>query len=149
VRVPGDPPTRRSARLPRPLRQAILFVGTAYALCSALSLALPRWELTPLVAAIVPVVAVAVTIPLTTPAGRRAAGWAGIGFRLPTLRGLLLAITVPATVAGASFAIALALGVVSLRGVVNGDPGPVVVNVAVAVAVFSVVFLGEEIGCCC
>jgi len=143
VRAPGEPPTGRPSR---PLRQAVLFVGTAYALCSALALALPRWELTPLVAAIVPVVAVAVTIPLTTPAGRRAAGWAGVGLRLPTLRGLLFAIALPAAVASASFAIALALGVVSLRGVVNGDPGPVVVNVAVAVAVFSVVFLGEEIG---
>ena len=117
-------------------------MAVAYGLCLVLSLALPAWELTPLVAAMAPVVAVAVIIPLTTPAGGRAARWAGMGFRLPTIRGLLVAIALPAAVASASFALAAALDVVSLRGPVIGDPVPVAVNLAV----FSVLFLGEEIG---
>ena len=40
-------------------RQAILFVGTAIGLCLLLALALPQWELTPLIAALVPATAVA------------------------------------------------------------------------------------------
>jgi membrane protease YdiL (CAAX protease family) len=73
--------------------------------------------------------------------GGRHDGQASV-FRLPTIRGLLVAIALPAAVASASFAIAAALGVVSLRGSVIDNPVLVVVNLAV----FSVLFLGEEIG---
>ena len=129
-----------------PLRQAVVFTAAAYLLCLAIALALPGWELTPLVAAIVPVVAVAMTIGFTTRAGSRRAGWAGIGVRRPTIRGLLIALALPVAVSSASFATAAVMGVVSLSGLVIGNLLPVVVNLTVTVAVFSVLFLGEEVG---
>lgn len=43
-----------------PARQALIFNGTVFGLCLLLSLAMPNWELTPLIAALFPAVAVAV-----------------------------------------------------------------------------------------
>ena len=123
-----------------------MFTAVAYLLCLAVALALPGWELTPLVAAFAPAVAVAITIGLTDRPGTRRAGWAGIGARRPTVRGLLIALTLPLAVSSVSFAAAAAAGVVSLSGLVIGNPLPVLVGLAITVAVFSALYLGEEIG---
>jgi len=130
----------------RAARQAALFTGVVLALCLGLSLALPHRELTPMIAALLPTLAVALTILITTRSGARRTEWAGIGFRPPTGRSVLIAVALPIAIASVSFGIAAAIGVVHLR-IPRFDGGlSVLADIAVMAVVFSLLFLGEEIG---
>lgn len=121
-----------------------MFVAVAGGLCLAMALALRGWELTPLLAALVPTVAVVVTAFATQPGeGRRR--WAGLGVCRPTPRGLLVALALPTAVGLAGFAIAAAVGVLVLPS--SGPAlGEVIADLAVALPLSCLLFLGEEIG---
>ena len=73
-------------------RQALFFIGTVCGLCLALALALPHWELTPLIAAVLPAVAVVLVTVASSGHGKGRAAWAGLGFRRPRIRDLLIAV---------------------------------------------------------
>ena len=130
----------------RPAVQASLFVGVVLILCLALSVALPHRELTPLIAALLPTIAVALTILVTTRAGQRRAAWATVGFRRPTVRSVLIAVALPVAVASASFAIAAALGVVQLIPPNLNNIQALLVDVTITATIFTLLFLAEEIG---
>jgi CAAX protease family protein len=130
-------PTRSSA-----LRQAGVFLAVTYALALAIAIALPRAGIAPLISIAVPVIAVAITVLVTLPRGERRAAWAGVGFRRPSWRSVLVAVVGPMVIVALSFGIAAALGVVSL----TAPDGGLVLKLAIAIVVFGVVLLGEEIG---
>ena len=135
-----------SALEARPGRQAAIFTGTVLVLCLGLSLALPHRELTPLIAALLPTAAVALTILITTRKGGRRAEWAAVSFRPPRPRFLLAAVALPVAVASASFGIAAAIGVVQLTAPQLGNVWSLLTNVVITAVAFTLLFLGEEIG---
>jgi membrane protease YdiL (CAAX protease family) len=132
-------PTRSSA-----LREAGVFLAITYVLALAIALALPNAGIAPLISIAVPVVAVAITVLVTLPRGRRRAAWAGVGFGRPSWRSLVVAVAGPLVIVGLSFAIASAFGVVRFAG--PEAAGGLVLNLVIALAVFGLIFLGEEIG---
>jgi uncharacterized protein len=127
------------------LRQAGVFLAVTYVLALAIALALPRAGIAPLISIAVPVLAVAITVRVTLPRGRRRAAWAEVGFGRPSWPALLIAVAGPLVLVGLSFAIAAALGVVRFAGPDAGT-GDRVLHLAISTLVFGVVFLGEEIG---
>jgi membrane protease YdiL (CAAX protease family) len=132
--------TRSSA-----LRQAGIYLAITYALALAIALALPHADIAPLISIGVPVIAVAITVLVTLPRGERRAAWAGVGFRTPSWRAVLVAVAGPIVIVCLSFAIASALGVVRFAGP-DGSTAGMLLNLAITTLVFGVVFLGEEIG---
>jgi uncharacterized protein len=128
-----------------PGRQIVVYLGITYALALGIALALPHAGLAPLISIAVPAIAVALTIFLVVPRGRRRIVWGAVGFHPRRGRGLLIAFLGTVVVIGLSFAVAAALGVVSFPA-----PGPgfgrAVLNTAIGIVVFTVVLLGEEIG---
>jgi uncharacterized protein len=124
------------------LRQAAVYLAVVYGLALAIAIALPRAGIAPLISIAVPVVAVAITVLATLPPGRRKAAWVEVGFGHPPWRALLAAVLGPVVIIGLSFGIAAALGVVRFAA---PDAGRLL-NLSIAIMVFAVVLLGEEIG---
>lgn len=127
-------------------RQALFFIGTVVGLCVVLALALPHWELTPLIAALLPAVAVVLLTVASPGHGKGRAAWAGLGFRRPRIRDLLIAVGLSASVSSTSFAIAAAIGVVDIPAISLGELGALLVRAVIMTAVFTPVFLCEEVG---
>ena len=144
-------PQRRTADEPapprtyRPLRQIVVYLCITYGPTLAVALALPNAGITPLIAIAFPVIAMALTVALTVPRGQRRAVWAAVGFNPRRGRGLLIAVLGPAAIVALSFGVAAAFGVVQFSGLPPGF-GRGVLNLTVTIIIFSVVFLGEEIG---
>jgi len=132
-------------RTDRPLRQAAVFLGITYLLALGIAVALPHAGIAPLISIAVPVVAVALTIAICVPHGRRRAVWATVGFGRPSWRALVLAVLGPVVLMAMSFGVAVALGVVRFPALGWGL-GSAALNFLISTAVFGVVFLGEEIG---
>jgi membrane protease YdiL (CAAX protease family) len=132
-------------RTDRPLRQIVVFLCITYALALAIALALPRAGIAPLISIAVPVIAVALTVAFTVPRGDRRAIWAGVGFNPRRGRGLLIAVVGPAVIIAVSFGVAAAFGVVRFPGLAPGFGGAVL-NLVLTTIIFTIVFLGEEIG---
>lgn len=130
-------------------RQAGLFVALAVAQTLAIALALPHAGIAPLIAIATPAIAVTLVITVATPRGERRAAWAGIGLlRRPTGRGVLVAIVGPAAITALSFAAAAAVGVARFPNL-NLAPGAVAsgtLKVTGTLIIFTVVFIGEEMG---
>lgn len=124
------------------LRQAVVYLAVAYGLALAIALALPRAGIAPLISIAVPVVAVAITVLLTLPSGQRKQAWADVGFGRPPWRAWPIAVLGPLVIIAMSFGIAAALGVVRFGALDGGG----LVDLAIAIVVFAVVLLGEEIG---
>jgi membrane protease YdiL (CAAX protease family) len=120
-------------------------LGITYGLALAIALALPRAGIAPLISIPIPVIAVALTVAFTVPRGQRRAVWAAVGFNPRRGRGLLIAVLGPAVIIALSFGVAAAFGVVQFPGLPPGF-GRAVLNVAITIIIFGVVFLGEEIG---
>jgi uncharacterized protein len=129
----------------RPLRQIVVFLCITYGLTLAVALALPHAGIVSLITIAVPVIAVALTVAFTVPRGERRAVWAAVGFKLPRGHGLLIAVLGPAAVTALSFSIAAAFGVVRFSGLPPGFGGPLSISPLTTI-IFTVVFLGEEIG---
>ncbi|HLN78837.1 MAG TPA: CPBP family intramembrane glutamic endopeptidase [Nocardioidaceae bacterium] len=129
----------------RPTRQIVVFLAITYGLALAIALALPHAGIAPLVSILVPVTAVAITVALTVPRGQRRTIWAAVGWRPPGLVEILAAVLGPAAIVGLSFGVAAAVGVVRFPGPDAGS-GSGLLKVLLAIAVFAVVFLGEEVG---
>ena len=129
----------------RPLRQVVVYLCITYAITLAIALALPHAGIAPLLAIAAPVIAVALTTAFAVPRGQRRAVWAAVGFHPRRGRGLLIAVLGPVAIIAVSFGVAAAFGVVRFPA-----PGPgfgfAILNVIVTTIIFSVVFLGEEIG---
>jgi len=129
----------------RPLRQIVVFLCITYGLALAVALALPHAGIVSLITIAIPVIAVALTVAFTVPRGERRAVWAAVGFKLRRGRGLLIAVLVPAAVTALSFSVAAAFGVVRFSGLPSGF-GKNALNIGLTTIIFTVVFLGEEIG---
>jgi membrane protease YdiL (CAAX protease family) len=148
----GSFPSRRTSGEPRRAspagRQAALFVALSWAQTLGLALALPHAGIAPLLAIATPLISTALVITFGTPAGHRRAAWAGVGFGLPPWWGPVVAVVVTAAVTVASFAAAAAVGVARFPDLDLAPAvlGPAAANLAVAILIFTVVFLGEEIG---
>lgn len=127
------------------LREAGVFLAICYALALAIAIALPRAGIAPLISMLVPVAAVAITVLVMLPRGRRRAAWAEVGFGRPPWRALLVAVAGPLVIIGLSFAIAAAVGVVRFT-VPDGGIGGWLLELAIGIPVFGVILLGEEIG---
>ena len=142
---------QRTAEEPAPPRRTVRY-GRSSCTCASrtgltltIALALPHAGITPLIAIAFPVIAVALTVAFTVPRGQRRAIWAGVGFNPRRGRGLLIAVLGPAVIAAVSFGVAAAFGVISFSGLGRGF-GFAVLNLALTIVIFAVVFLGEEIG---
>lgn len=129
----------------RPVRQALTFLAITYTLALAIALALPHAGIAPLISIVVPLVAVALTVVLAVPHGRRREVWAAVGWGRPGRLSLVVAVLGPAVLVGLSFGIAAAFGVVRFGGIGRGTTIGVL-DFLLATAVFGVVFLGEEVG---
>ena len=129
----------------RPTRQLVVYLAITYGLALVIALSLPHAGIAPLISILVPVTAVAITIALTVPRGQRRRIWAAVGWGLPGWRGLLAAVLGPVAIIVASFGIAAALGVVRFPGPEAGA-GRDLLELLLAIAIFTVVLLGEEIG---
>ena len=132
--------TRSSA-----LREAGVFLAICYALALAIAIALPRAGIAPLISIIVPVVAVAITVHVALPRGRRRAAWADVGFGRPPWRPMLVGVVGAMAILALSYAIAAAIGVVRFTAP-DGGIGAWVLELVLTLVVFGVVLLGEEIG---
>lgn len=142
--APAPPPPPPNTA--HPAREIAVFLGITYGLALAIALALPHAGIAPLISILVPVTAVALTVALTVPRdGGRRAVWAAVGFGRSGGLGLVVAVVGPVVIIGLSFAVAAALGVVSFPGP-DGSLGGDLAHVALATAIFAVVFLGEEVG---
>ena len=107
---------------------------------------MPNWEMTPLIAALFPAMAVAV---VTVVARRGTTGrttWAGLGFRRPTVRSVLIAVGLSVGVSSFSFLIAAALGVVRLPSLGLDELGKIIAQGLIMTAAFTLIFLCEEVG---
>lgn len=127
------------------LRQVATYLAATYTGALALALALPEKEASALLTILVPVLAVVVTIRITTPKHDRRAAWGSVGFRRPRSWYLLVAVLGPVCVATLSF------GTARLFGVVDFPPlsewiADEAMNVLIVTAAFAVIILGEEIG---
>jgi membrane protease YdiL (CAAX protease family) len=78
--------------------------------------------------------------------GKGRAAWAGLGFRRPRVRDLLIAVGLSGAVSSASFAIAAAIGVVDIPALSPSELGKLLVRAVIMTAVFTPVFLCEEVG---
>jgi uncharacterized protein len=132
-------------RTPRPILQALVFLGITYSLALAIALALPHAGIAPLISIAVPVMAVALTTVFCVPRALQTQVWAAVGFGWPGSFPLLVAVLGAVVFVGLSFGVALMLGVVRFAEPGWGLSNDIVKFVA-GTAVFSVVFLGEEIG---
>jgi membrane protease YdiL (CAAX protease family) len=128
-----------------PRRQITVFLVIAYGLALAIALVLPHAGIAPLISILVPITAVVLTVAVAVPRGERRAVWAGVGLGRLGGRGLVAAVLGPAVIIGLSFGIAAAFGVVRFSGLAGGV-GADLARLALTIAVFAVVFLGEEIG---
>jgi membrane protease YdiL (CAAX protease family) len=138
-------PAPAPPRTPHPVREIAVFLGITYGLALSIALALPHAGIAPLVSILVPVTAVALTVALTVPRGERRAVWAAVGLGRSGGTGLVVAVVGPVLIIGLSFAVAAALGVVRFPGP-DDSLGATLGQVVLATAVFTVVFLGEEVG---
>jgi membrane protease YdiL (CAAX protease family) len=143
IRIRLDPLS--PPRTGRPTRQIVVFLAITYGLALAIALALPHAGIAPLISILVPVTAVAITVALTVPRGDRRTIWAAVGWRPPGMVAVLAAVLGPAAIIGLSFGVAAAAGVVRLPGP-DAGAGIGLLRVLLAIAVFAVVFLGEEVG---
>ena len=141
TKAPAPAPPRTA----HPVREIAVFLGITYGLALSIALALPHAGIAPLVSILVPVTAVALTVALTVPRGERRAVWAAVGLGRSGGTGLVVAVVGPVLIIGLSFAVATALGVVRFPGP-DGSLGAALGRVVLATAVFTVVFLGEEVG---
>ena len=132
--------TRSSA-----LREAGVFLAICYALALAIAIALPRAGIAPLISILVPVVAVAITVLVMLPRGRRRAAWAEVGFGRPPWRPMLVGVVGSMAILTLSYVIAAALGVVRFVAP-DGGIGGWALELVLTLVVFGVVLLGEEIG---
>ena len=139
---------REAAPLPRtenPARQVATYLAITYALALAIALALPHAGIAPLISILVPVTSVALTVLLTVPRGARGKVWSAVGWGMPAVRALVVSVVGPVVIIGLSFAVAVALGVVSFPAP-DESAGLALGRAVLATAVFAVVFLGEEVG---
>jgi uncharacterized protein len=132
--------TRSSA-----LREAGVFLGIAYLLALAIAIALPRAGIAPLISIFMPVVAVAITVLVMRPRGRRRAAWAEVGFGRPPWRPMVVGVVGSMAILALSYAIAAAVGVVRFT-LPDGGIGGWLLELVLTLVVFGVVLLGEEIG---
>lgn len=133
------PPTVSSAA-----RRAGLFVALTWAQALALALIFPNSEMAPLLAIVTPTIAAVLVITFATPQPERRAAWAGVGFRRPTWQSLAIALIAPAAITFLSFSAAAAIGVARF------PPANLTLQTGlrflIQIAIFAVIFLGEEIG---
>jgi len=128
-----------------PRRQVTVFLAIAYGLALIIALALPHAGIAPLISILVPMTAMVLTVAVAVPRGERRAVWTGVGLGRLGGRGLVVAVLGPAVIIGLSFGVAAALGVVRFSAL-EGGVGADMAKLALTIAVFAVVFLGEEIG---
>ena len=93
-----------------------------------------------------PAVAVVLVTVVSPGHGKGRAAWAGLGFRRPRIRDLLIAVGLSAAVSSTSFAIAAAIGVVDIPAISLSELGALLARGVVMTAVFTPVFLCEEVG---
>jgi len=128
-----------------PRRQVTVFLAIAYGLALIIALVLPHAGIAPLISILVPMTAMVLTVAVAVPRGERRAVWTGVGLGRLGGRGLVVAVLGPAVIIGLSFGVAAALGVVRFSAL-EGGVGADLAKLALTIAVFAVVFLGEEIG---
>jgi membrane protease YdiL (CAAX protease family) len=139
------PPETSPQPTSNPRRQITVFLAIAYGLALTIALVLPHAGIAPLISILVPVTAVVLTVAVAVPRGERRAVWAGVGLGRLGGRGLVAAVLGPTVIIGLSFGVAAAFGVVRFSGL-EGGVGADLAKLALTIAVFAVVFLGEEIG---
>jgi uncharacterized protein len=130
---------------PSPTRHAALFMAIALVLAVAVALIFPTTsELAPLVSIPIPLISAALVIAFALPRERRRRAWADVGLGRLGLRGMVPAVALPGAIAVASFVVAAALGVVRFSA--DALTAGVALDFLFLLIVFSVVFLGEEVG---
>src|SRR6476661_8939175 len=139
TKAPAPAPPRTA----HPVREIAVYLGITYGLALAIALALPHAGIAPLISILVPVTSVALTVWLTVPRGARGTVWSAVGWGMPAVRALVVAVVGPVVIIGLSFGAALALGVVRFPAL-DGSAGIALGRAVLATGVFAVVFLGEE-----
>jgi membrane protease YdiL (CAAX protease family) len=131
----------------RPLREAITYLALAFSLAIGIAVAIPHAGINVLLSAFAPIAALLI-ITTTTPRGRRLALWGEFGLNRSGRQMWPFALLVPMLLAGGAYAAALVLGVAELRDIDLTSSGAAAwtLNLVVALALMTVLFLAEELG---
>jgi membrane protease YdiL (CAAX protease family) len=131
----------------RPLREASTYLALAFSLAIGIAVAIPHAGINVLLSAFAPIAALLI-ITTTTPRGRRLALWGEFGLNRSGRQMWPFALLVPMLLAGGAYAAALVLGVAELRDIDLTSSGAAdwTLNLVVALALMTVLFLAEELG---
>jgi membrane protease YdiL (CAAX protease family) len=134
--------------MPRPLREAITYLALAFSLAIGIATAMPHAGINVLLSAFAPIMAVAVITVTLTPRGRRRALWGEFGLGRSGKHMWPFALIVPMLLAGSAYGAALLTDVAILRDVNVTLSGTAdwILDLVVALAFMTVLFLAEEIG---
>ncbi|MCW2849338.1 MAG: hypothetical protein JWR90_3312 [Marmoricola sp.] len=132
----------------RPLREVTTYLVIAFSLAIGVAVAMPHAGIGVLLSALLPLLTVVVVTFTTTPRGRRRELWGSFGLNRSGKHLWPIALAVPVVLAGAAYAVAIALGVADLRTVDLSSSSVVSwsLNLLSTFVFMSVLFLGEEIG---
>jgi membrane protease YdiL (CAAX protease family) len=127
-------------------REVATYIALAYALSTAICVALPHANINKLLLMFVPTIAVAIVTITVTPRGHRRELWGSLGLKRAGIRTWPSAVLVPVLLCAGAFGTAIAVG----AGRLQVDPGSADVTSASTLVISFVIsisfVLGEEIG---
>jgi membrane protease YdiL (CAAX protease family) len=127
-------------------REVATYLVIAYALCTAIAVALPHADINAMLAVLVPVLTVAILTFTITPRGERKALWRKIGLGCVEARTWSSAILIPIALCAGAYGAAIALGVGRLQIDLGQANLGWAINLLMSAVLGTVFILGEEIG---
>lgn len=127
-------------------REVAAYIAIAYALSTAIVVALPHANINKMLLILVPTVTVAILTFTLTPRGSRRELWASLGLKRAGLKTWPSALLVPIVLCAGAYGTAVAVGAGRLQLDLAGADASWATNVAIGVVISTVFILGEEIG---
>jgi CAAX protease family protein len=140
----SDPATAVEPKVD-PKRQIILFLSIAYPMALAVPLLLPKTSNgAPLLSIPIPLIATAIVIAVTVPPGGKRAAWAAMRLGHLGFRWWPVAVLLPVAIGVVSYAVAALIGVARFPNLPQSLE--ISFGAVVSLLIFTIVFMGEEIG---
>ncbi|GAA4346646.1 CPBP family intramembrane glutamic endopeptidase [Angustibacter luteus] len=127
-------------------REVTAYIAIAYALSTAVVLALPHANINMMLVVLVPTVTVTILTFTITPRGTRRALWGQFGLARAGRGTWVSAVVVPVVLCAAAYGTAIAVGAGRLRVDLDDTPANWVINLLISLVMGTVFILGEEIG---